>query len=231
MVVLVWAVLATLRRMLALVLFFVPSLGLLDLLHHWQAEQRPFWVRREAAARGEMSPGDTLQLFNMSAEVRWSELDRWSYGAAAQPPHYSLYTGLSLENTFIAFHVIFALHCVFLAVVKYLNVENFLTRTTFHDAVHVIENVNIPFPYRDWDSGSHRAARHFRLQWRRVNKEMAATFAVNFLFTIIMFAPFWWTGEGNTIKYPIAHFTTICLNSLQNWRKAAAFVQDYWDKS
>ena len=62
MVVLLWAVLATLRRMLALVLFFVPSLGLLDLLHHWQAEQRPFWVRRDAAARGELAPGDTLQL-------------------------------------------------------------------------------------------------------------------------------------------------------------------------
>ena len=76
-VVFLWSVFAIARRMLTLVFFFVPSLGLLNLLHHWRAEQTPFWIRRDAAAQGYMSPADTLQLFNMTETVLWTDIDRW----------------------------------------------------------------------------------------------------------------------------------------------------------
>ena len=42
-----YAIFATLRRILTFVIFFVPSLGLFNLLHHWQWEQFPFKVRKE----------------------------------------------------------------------------------------------------------------------------------------------------------------------------------------
>ena len=40
-----WGLVASVRRVLGIVIFFSPSLGLLDLLWHWHAEQLPYQVR------------------------------------------------------------------------------------------------------------------------------------------------------------------------------------------
>merc|ERR1711997_429118 len=40
----IMAALAASQRILVLVMFFVPGLGLFSVLHHWQAEQIPFKV-------------------------------------------------------------------------------------------------------------------------------------------------------------------------------------------
>ena len=42
--VLVWTVFSVTKRLLVLVMYFTPSLGLFSLLHHWQAESLPFAV-------------------------------------------------------------------------------------------------------------------------------------------------------------------------------------------
>ena len=41
-----WGLLGALRRILAMVSFFIPFLGLLDVLQHWKAEQIPFRIRQ-----------------------------------------------------------------------------------------------------------------------------------------------------------------------------------------
>ena len=40
-----WGLFGTLRRVLSMVIYFVPFLGLSNVLHHWRAEQIPFWIR------------------------------------------------------------------------------------------------------------------------------------------------------------------------------------------
>ena len=40
----IWGLVASVRRVLGIVIFFSPSLGLLDLLWHWHAEQFPYQV-------------------------------------------------------------------------------------------------------------------------------------------------------------------------------------------
>ena len=40
-----WGLFGTLRRILSIVAFFTPYLGLFDILHHWKAELIPFWIR------------------------------------------------------------------------------------------------------------------------------------------------------------------------------------------
>ena len=42
-----WGLFGTLRRVLSMVIFFVPFLGLNNVLYHWRAEQIPFWIRCE----------------------------------------------------------------------------------------------------------------------------------------------------------------------------------------
>ena len=40
-----WGLFGTLRRVLSMVIYFVPFLGLSNVLYHWRAEQIPFWIR------------------------------------------------------------------------------------------------------------------------------------------------------------------------------------------
>ena len=55
-------------------------------------------------------PDEKIGLFGFNETIFWSELDRWEYTGFAdalnpnpsRPPHYNLYTLLSLQQTFIA---------------------------------------------------------------------------------------------------------------------------------
>ena len=90
---------ANAKRILSLFAFFIPSLGLFDILYHWHAEQFPFQLRAYGFIKG---PNDTLELYNMTEEVLWSDIDRWDYDNSI-PPGYTLYTGLTLGQTFLSF--------------------------------------------------------------------------------------------------------------------------------
>ena len=107
LVILFWSTVAAARRIMAIVVFFLPSLGLLSTLNHWKAEQLPFSVRLAASESQIMTNGDIIIVHNMTRNISWTSIDRWEYNSQAnkqhQPPHYSLYTGLSLGHTFIAF--------------------------------------------------------------------------------------------------------------------------------
>ena len=59
------------KRILVLVVFFVPSFGLFRLLVHWTNEKVPFAVRQNRT----ISSNDILHIFGKPS-VLWSELDR-----------------------------------------------------------------------------------------------------------------------------------------------------------
>ena len=59
------------KRILVLVVFFVPSFGLFRLLVHWTNEQVPFAVRQNRT----ISSDDILHIFGKPS-VLWSEVDR-----------------------------------------------------------------------------------------------------------------------------------------------------------
>ena len=85
---------------MGIVIFFAPSLGLLDLLWHWHAEQFPFQVmmsnhdkysvcfqstknyfqvRLDHAKSLNDTPAlnEKIQLYNMTEDVFWRDLDRY----------------------------------------------------------------------------------------------------------------------------------------------------------
>ena len=195
LIVILWGVFATARRMLTLVVVFIPSMGLLNLLNHWKAEQIQFRIRKDAFERGYMTTNDTLELFNMAETVPWSDIDRWTYtDTEPQPPSYSLYTGLSLTHTFGAFIFLLFLHFISVYCVKRWTVEGFMRKNIFNDCVHILENLNIPFPHEDWDNKK-GSVKEYREQLRKVDIEMMATFVVNSVISIVMFIPLWLTGK------------------------------------
>ena len=108
LVILFWSTVAVGRRILAIIVLFLPSLGLFNILNHWKAEQIPFSVRLEVAEDINMTSEDIIQLNRMTRSVHWNNIDRWEYNMNwrmgmptdlkdHQPPIYSLYTGLNFD--------------------------------------------------------------------------------------------------------------------------------------
>ncbi len=73
-----WGLVASVRRVLGIVAFFSPCLGLMDLLWHFHGEQYPFSARVEQVMRSGVtpSPDERVELYRMREEVLWSDLDR-----------------------------------------------------------------------------------------------------------------------------------------------------------
>ena len=121
--VIVWGLLATLRRLLSIIGFFTPSLGLFNTLNHWLAEQYLFTMRTQHHPL----PIDQIQLFNMTQEIKWLEYDRATYEFPAEPapPSYNRYTGFCLQYTLAVFLIIMAFQVIAIALVKHFTSEEF----------------------------------------------------------------------------------------------------------
>ena len=116
----VWGIFATMRRVLSIIAMFLPSLGLVSVLHHWRWEQIPYKARLEYARRGFLTSEDKIGLYGLNETFYWSELDRWNYSNPKdpQPPSYSIYTRMSLKETFIAGAALLVVHFITLLIVK-----------------------------------------------------------------------------------------------------------------
>ena len=116
----VWGTFAVLRRILSIVALFIPSMGLFSILHHWRWEQVPYKARLEYATRGFLTSEDKIALYGLNETFYWSELDRWNYSNPKdpQPPSYSIYTRMSLKETFIAGAALLVVHFIILLIVK-----------------------------------------------------------------------------------------------------------------
>ena len=194
-----WGLVSSIKRIVGMVAFFVPSLGLLDILWHWHAEQYPFQVRLDLVARSNMTPSQdaNIELYNMTEEVRWSHLDRWSYENPQDPgaPEYTLYTGLTAKWTLATFFLLLSFHLMAVFLVKmYTSVEFWMGKgTVFQKSVHILSNTNIPRAFRDWDYGNPSLEEH-RRRYKRTEKEMVCLILVNTVFSLILLVPLWYTG-------------------------------------
>ena len=186
LVVFAWASFATLRRILSLVTMFIPAMGLCNLLHHWKWEKVPFKISEK------IRPGDKISLFGLNETVLWSQLDRWTDGS---PPHYKQYTLLSLQETFIALILLSVIQYIAIMIAKSFTSADF--REEEHKTnkmLHTLENLNFASPFRDWDDGDY-SIQQFRKRAGAVRSEMIWTQAINFIATLLMMVPLWYTGK------------------------------------
>ena len=124
--VLAWGLFSTFRRILSIVAFFTPSMGLFNILYHHHAEQLPFRLRIQNAKN--VSPSDEIGLFGMTESVRWSQLDRWDYSRpeSPAPPNYcSQYTYFNLKEMVWVFMGISSIHLIAVLVTKKFTSEEF----------------------------------------------------------------------------------------------------------
>ena len=215
-----WAVFATIRKVASIVCFFTPSLGLFNLLHHWQAENTPFKARLEESQKlinndVQHFQTEKIELYNMTEEVSWASLDRWDYQDPEHPtpPPYSIYTGISLQHTFFAFMGLIILQILMLVIVKLCTSKKFCEeKNYFHKLTHLFQITNLPFPYEDWDVGNYDSVSAFRERYNKIQREMLASYAVTFVSTLISMIPLAVTGNPSLIELQSALKVQILCN-------------------
>ena len=190
-----WTVFCMSKRILVMVMFFTPSLGLFNLLYHWKAEQIPFSVSQESLWReGVLKQSSHLYLHNKTP-VLWSHIDRWDYSAES-PPDYSLYTGLSLRQYFLLFLAILAVHTVCVGIIKLILVKDFRRASLMEKFSHSLQNVSMPQPWRAWDADDGSVKEH-RQRFQAEIVEIIFITAVNFVTNAGMLAPVFYLGNDN----------------------------------
>ena len=201
----IMAALAASKRILVLVMFFVPGLGLFSILHHWQAEQIPFTVSQSTGMQERLhgmlnktNDGELVYL-GKSGPVAWSLIDRSDYSdlnpltQRPQPPDYDLYTGLRLPQYFLLFVLLYVLQTVAVFITKFIVVKEFRKINMIKQFAHSLENCGIVFPLQDWDV-DHGTVEEHRQRFSKVNREVIVTMVVNFFFNFVMLVPLIYTG-------------------------------------
>ena len=112
-----------------------------------------------------------------------------------EAPYYDLYTGLTAKMTLKAFFILLSLHTLMVTLVK-LCTSEFRSRDgcSFQKMIHVISNINIQSPFRDWDVGDFSVEEHERRHWR-TEMEMGCLFIVHTVFSLALLVPVWYTGQ------------------------------------
>ena len=188
-----WGMIASLRRILGIIGYFAPSLGLFSIHYHWIAEQYPFTMRNSYHPL----PFDRIHLFNTTEKMLWKEYDRATYEFPKDPapPSFRAYTGFDLKYSFILFFVLLFFQSVSMALVKYFCSEEFKAdNRIYNKVVHVLQCTNISFPYVDWDQGG-GSVEEFKLRYSNTEREMAWSFVVNSFFSLASIVPIIYTGR------------------------------------
>ena len=178
-------------RLLAIITFFTPFIGLFNLLNHYKAEQIPFTPSKE----GTLKPTDEMIYDNKT--FTWGKIDRWTFEDETYPgtpPGYNRYTLFTLAESLQLFGILILLQFLAVYMVKVLKAEKFREADKLEKFLHVMENMNIPYPVEDFDvlNGTEREHRE---RFEKVNIEVLLTMVVNMLIHLLMLAPLWYTGK------------------------------------
>ena len=178
-------------KLLSIVSFFTPFIGLFNLLNHYKAEQIPFTPSKERT----LKPTDEILFGNRN--FTWGEIDRWTFENGTDPgtpPGYNLYTYFTLKQSVWIFCSLSLFHFLAVYMVKVLKAEKFREADKLEKFLHVMENMNIPYPVEDFDvlNGTEREHRE---RFEKVNTEVLLTMVVNMLIHLLMLAPLWYTGK------------------------------------
>ena len=198
------------KRLLSMVLFFAPTLGLFNLLYHWKAEQTKW---HPALIQNFVDDHGNIQ-FGNSPQFPWTYIDRWEknlnetpemeqvftndiekMGSEGNPnyylnpPHYSLYTILSLKQTFFCFIGILGVHLIFIIFIKQKYSFAYNDLNYFELFIHGIENTNIPYNIRQWCGPQNGSSAEHRMRMISNRNEGIALIMISCLFNILHLGP------------------------------------------
>ena len=105
-----------------------------------------------------------------------------------------MYTGIELKWAFVLFWLGFLLYGIFLGCIKTCLNENFKAGSIGEKLQHIIEAMNIPEAYGDWDTDNRLSIEGHKKMWRKILLEMMVMVGLQFVTNIMLLIPFFMTG-------------------------------------
>ena len=154
--------------------YYSPHLGLLGIMNHYQAEciplDRETWMMFNDTLYQYWNPIEKeFQSINISQLFRsdYSKIDEFP-----MPPLTTNYTVISLGTSFATFWAMFLAYSIMLTVMKYFISNEFKRASFWEQLQNIIEALNIPEAYDDWDTANELDLDGHLQKWKKVLSEM-----------------------------------------------------------
>ena len=132
---------------------------------------------------------------NTNQSVAFSALFRSNYSSAyIIPPHYKMYTLATLGDFYVMFWALMLIQCCIILILKLNLSDQFHGIGWTERILHVIETLNLPDCFGDWDSADGSYKEHMD-RWKASLKEVMAMSVLHFLSNMIMLLPIIITGK------------------------------------
>ncbi len=163
-----------LSRTVAVLLYFCPSVGLLNILDHWKMGSLKTTPER---VQYDLFENQTVAYF----EDKWVVIS-----------HYKELTQWDLETYFIAFLICTAIHYTMVLIVKFCFAINFTSKTSlFRKFFHILSHLKCPTIFQDWDEDVGLSLSNVKRNWKQVTREIKALLALFTAEHILMCIPLW----------------------------------------
>ena len=205
LVLMLWIIVSSSARVMAIVFYFIPGFGLFSILGHWRMEQTPYSYTVNVRFKDDK----TVYLYD-SEPVAWTDLNRWTYttdrynnSVPLNAPEYTMYTYFTLQEYSIGFGILLFIQICITALAKIFCSEDFRksgSSSLLFKFVHCIENSNIPTVWMDWEEQKGSIEDHKR-RHGQVLKEMVVIMIIRSIFNAIMLTPIVYTGDRSIYLY------------------------------
>ena len=146
---------------------------------------------------------------NQSENVAMANLFRSNYTniKAPQPPPTTLYTLIKLRTVFISFWIGYLLYGIHLTLIKNCINKAFKMASLGKKLQHIIEAVNMPEAFGDWDGDNSLNIEGHKKMWNNILAEMMIMVGFQFFTNMILITPFIITGTYVSQNKSTGHFS------------------------
>jgi hypothetical protein len=196
-------------RIVCIILYLTPFLGLFNIHYHFVAEGFPYmptemmgidWLETDYEYLHENKIGAKI------SSVPFSTLFRSDYDTEPPTPTtYTMYTaGITLQIAYIILMSVLLINAAIIWISKLLTSEDFKAAPMRQKIRHTFQTLNQSDIYQDWDEGDTRfAIPAYRDRWARVNREMLVAIVLHWALNMVLqdLLPLYVTG--NTWCHPL----------------------------
>ena len=186
-------------RLTGQLIFFIPSLGMSNVLRHHQAEQFSFdfnSVYQKYLWQHNVSNG--MIHYGNAPPVALADISHFNYANPENPTPmsttcYTQFTGLTPKNSFIIFLCLWftQIFCIWLK--NYLTSKPFRSLSFYDQFIHSTCSVFGPVPSVDWSLEEGTCAEHYK-RMMETTKEVRGTIIINAVFQSLHLLPVFYLG-------------------------------------
>ena len=126
---------------------------------------------------------------------------------APRPPPITVYTLIKLRTVFISFWIGYLLYGIHLTLIKNCINKAFKMATLGKKLQHIIEAVNMPEAFGDWDGDNSLNIEGHKKMWNNILAEMMIMVGFQFFTNMILITPFIITGTYVSHIYHKNHYS------------------------